>query len=203
MPELALALWAAFGLIAIVGRALLHRRRTGASGVHGIGDASRAVEWAGGALFVGGIALAVAGPALELADEVESIGGLDRTGVRIAGLVLFGLGLALTVLAQAAMGASWRIGVDPSERTGLVTDGLFGIVRNPIYSGMIPAIAGLAILSPTVLSLAGVLSVAVGIEIQVRAVEEPHLLRSHGDAYAAYAARVGRFVPGLGKLSRS
>jgi protein-S-isoprenylcysteine O-methyltransferase Ste14 len=202
MPELALALWVAFGGVAIVGRVLLHLRHTGSSGVHGISDASRPIEWIGGALFVGGIAVAVAGPALELADEIEPIGALDRTGIQIAGLILFALGLALTVLAQAAMGASWRIGVDPSEQTGLVTDGLFGIVRNPIYSGMVPAIAGLAILSPTALSLGGALAVAVGIEIQVRAVEEPHLLRAHGHAYAAYAARVGRFVPGLGRLSR-
>jgi protein-S-isoprenylcysteine O-methyltransferase Ste14 len=203
MPELALALWAVFGLIGIVGRVVLHRRRTGSSGVHGVSDTSRPLEWIGGALFVGGIAVAVAGPTLELADDIEAIRALDRPGLQIPALVLFALGLALTVLAQAAMGASWRIGVDPSERTDLVTGGPFGIVRNPIYSGMIPAMAGLAILSPTVLSLAGALAVAVGIEIQVRAVEEPHLLRTHGDAYAAYAARVGRFVPGFGKLSRS
>jgi protein-S-isoprenylcysteine O-methyltransferase Ste14 len=31
-------------------------------------------------------------------------------------------------------------------------------------------------------------------------VEEPYLLRSHGGRYASYASRVGRFVPGFGKL---
>jgi protein-S-isoprenylcysteine O-methyltransferase Ste14 len=200
MPGLALVLWAAFGLLAIGGRVLIHRSRTGASGVHGISDASRPVEWVGGALFVGGIAVAVLGPTLELAESIEPIEALDRAGIQFAGLVFFGLGLTLTLLAQGAMGASWRIGVDPHERTGLVTGGLFGVVRNPIYSGMIPAIIGLALVSPTVLSLAGAFAVIVGIEIQVRAVEEPHLLRSHGDAYGAYAGRVGRFVPGLGKL---
>jgi protein-S-isoprenylcysteine O-methyltransferase Ste14 len=200
MPGLALVLWAAFGLLAIGGRVLIHRSRTGASGVRGISDASRPVEWVGGALFVGGVAVAVLGPTLELAEGVEPIEALDRTGIQIAGMVLFGLGLTLTLLAQGAMGASWRIGVDPHERTGLVTGGLFGVVRNPIYSGMIPAIIGLALVSPTVLSLAGAFAVIVGIEIQVRAVEEPHLLRSHGDAYEAYASRVGRFVPGLGRL---
>jgi protein-S-isoprenylcysteine O-methyltransferase Ste14 len=203
MPELALLLWVAFGLIAIGGRVLLHRRRTGTSGVHGIGDASRPVEWVGGALFVGGIAVAIAGPVLELADELEPIEALDHAWIQVAALVVFGLGFALTILAQRAMGASWRIGVDPSERTGLVTGGLFGIVRNPIYSGMIPAIAALALLSPTALSIAGAVAVAVGIEIQVRAVEEPYLRRAHGEAYAAYAARVGRFVPGVGRLRRS
>ena len=30
--------------------------------------------------------------------------------------------------------------------------------------------------------------------------EERHLLRTHGAVYAEYAARVGRFVPGVGRL---
>jgi len=34
----------------------------------------------------------------------------------------------------------------------------------------------------------------------VRAVEEPYLLDTHGDAYRGYATRVGRFLPGVGRL---
>jgi protein-S-isoprenylcysteine O-methyltransferase Ste14 len=36
-------------------------------------------------------------------------------------------------------------------------------------------------------------------EIQVRFVEEPYLERVHGDAYRRYAARTGRFLPGIGR----
>jgi protein-S-isoprenylcysteine O-methyltransferase Ste14 len=36
---------------------------------------------------------------------------------------------------------------------------------------------------------------------QVRGAEEPYLLRVHGDAYRCYAARAGRFVPGIGRLT--
>ena len=43
--------------------------------------------------------------------------------------------------------------------------------------------------------------IALGLELQVRSVEEPYLLRTHGDAYRAYASRVGRFVPGIGRLA--
>jgi protein-S-isoprenylcysteine O-methyltransferase Ste14 len=42
------------------------------------------------------------------------------------------LGLAGSLLAQLAMGDSWRIGVDESEKTELVTAGPFAVVRNPI-----------------------------------------------------------------------
>jgi protein-S-isoprenylcysteine O-methyltransferase Ste14 len=36
-------------------------------------------------------------------------------------------------------GASWRIGVDPDERTTLVTSGPFAIARNPIFTAMAAA----------------------------------------------------------------
>jgi protein-S-isoprenylcysteine O-methyltransferase Ste14 len=42
-----------------------------------------------------------------------------------------------SAVRAASMGASWRIGVDPSERTDLVTGGAFALVRNPIFSAML------------------------------------------------------------------
>jgi protein-S-isoprenylcysteine O-methyltransferase Ste14 len=60
--------------------------------------------------------------------------------------------------------------------------------------------AGLALLVPNAASLVGLVALVVGIEIQVRRVEEPYLLRTHGDAYASWAARTGRFLPGIGRL---
>jgi protein-S-isoprenylcysteine O-methyltransferase Ste14 len=44
------------------------------------------------------------------------------------------------------------------------------------------------------------LVVALGMELHVRRVEEPYLHWAHGDAYRDYAARVGRFVPGVGRI---
>jgi protein-S-isoprenylcysteine O-methyltransferase Ste14 len=93
------------------------------------------------------------------------------------------------------------VGVDPSERTVLRSDGPFRWVRNPIFSWMILAASGLALLVPNAASLVGLAALVVGIELQVRLVEEPYLLRTHGAAYAGYAARTGRFLPGVGRLS--
>ena len=110
------------------------------------------------------------------------------------------MAILLTFGAQLAMGNAWRIGVDPEERTELVTNGPFKLVRNPIYSAMIPTVFGLVLMVPNVLAIAVLVGLVVALELQVRRVEEPYLLRTHGDAYAGYAARVGRFVPGLGLL---
>src|SRR5262245_2501575 len=58
------------------------------------------------------------------------------------GVALALLGISVTVVAQWNMGRSWRIGVDPGERTELVRTGLYRQVRNPIYSGMALFAAG-------------------------------------------------------------
>ena len=65
---------------------------------------------------------------------------------------------------------------------------------------MMTASIGLALMVPSVVSLASVATLIASLELQTRVVEEPYLLKAHGDAYAGYAARVGRFVPMLGHL---
>jgi protein-S-isoprenylcysteine O-methyltransferase Ste14 len=203
VPGVALVLWLVFGLFALGGRILLQLRRHGSSGVVGVSGAPGSVEWWGGLLFAGALAAGGAAPVLELTDGVAPIAALDATGVHVAGLVLYALGLGVCVGAQLAMGASWRIGVDESERTELVTDGPFAIVRNPIYSGVIPLVAGLTLLAPNPVAIAAFVVLVTALEIQVRLVEEPHLLRAHPTEYRDYASRVGRFVPGLGRLGAS
>jgi protein-S-isoprenylcysteine O-methyltransferase Ste14 len=97
------------------------------------------------------------------------------------------------------MGASWRMGLDRRERTALVRQGLFARVRNPIYTAMLLATLGLLLLAPGLTALFAWALLWIGLELQVRAVEEPHLARVHGDAYRSYCRAVGRFFPGVGR----
>jgi protein-S-isoprenylcysteine O-methyltransferase Ste14 len=203
MPGTALALWIVFGAFALGGRILLHLWRTGSTGLAGISGAPGSVEWFGGLLFIAALAAGVLGARFELTDSVDPVGALDATAVHVAGLVLYALGLVGCIAAQLAMGASWRIGVDESERTDLVKDGPFAIVRNPIYAGVIPLVAGLTLLAPNAVTIAAFAALVAALEIQVRLIEEPHLLRAHGQAYRDYASRVGRFVPGIGLIRAS
>lgn len=181
-------------------RIALQLRRTGSTGVHGLPRDAGPLERFAGALFVTSLAMGGAAPILALLGVLEPVPALDHTVVQAVGLVLGVAGIVLTFGAQLAMGDAWRIGVDPEERTELVTDGPFGLVRNPIYSAMIPTVFGLVLIVPNVLALAAIVCLVTALELQVRSVEEPHLLRVHGSPYASYAARVGRFVPGMGYL---
>jgi protein-S-isoprenylcysteine O-methyltransferase Ste14 len=200
LARLALLLYLVYLALAFGLRAFLLWRRTGDHGFRFGGFRASAAERAGALLFVLALALGLLAPVLEL---LGALAALEALRAPALGLLLSLAGIAGTLHAQLAMGSSWRVGVDPSERTALRTDGPFRLVRNPIFSWMILTAAGLALLVPNAASLAALAALVVGIEIQVRLVEEPHLLRAHGDAYQSWASRTGRFVPGLGRLSRS
>lgn len=200
MSAVALICFAVYFGLAFGARSILQRRATGSTGFKGISGRPGSVEWIGGVAFVVAIVLAVLAPALALAGVSEPVDALDGTAGHVAGLALFAAGLLATLAAQSAMGASWRIGVDEGERTELVTGGPFAIVRNPIFAAMLPTGLGLVLLAPNAIALVAFAALFLALELQTRCVEEPYLLRAQGESYRRYAARVGRFVPGVGRL---
>lgn len=118
----------------------------------------------------------------------------------IAGFGLLGLGLLLTVVAQLQMGGSWRVGID-GRPTELVSGGMFRLVRNPIYTGVLCMLVGLVAAAPSPWTVCFLVNTALLLAVEVR-LEEAHLESLHGAAYRSYASKVGRFIPGVGKLRR-
>lgn len=190
----------ALGLFAVVDLlwpVLRHYRQTRTTGiaVHRADPAERVVA---AALVVGVLALAGWGAALAVAGP-QALGiRLASPGAVIAGAALMAAGVVVVAAAQAQMGLAWRVGID-SAPTALATTGLFAVVRNPIYAGMLLAVAGVFLVTPSLFTALLGAELALWIALQAR-LEEAHLLRMHGDSYARYCARVGRFVPGLGRM---
>jgi protein-S-isoprenylcysteine O-methyltransferase Ste14 len=182
-------------------RSAVQMRRTGSTGFRGISGPPGSLEWSAGVLFGVALIVGVLAPVLDVAGALEPIDVLDGPVGHALGLALFGLGLAATLYAQLAMGESWRVGVDESERTDLVTHGPFAVVRNPIFAAMVPASLGLTLMVPNVVGLIGFVALVVALEIQVRLVEEPYLRKAHGDDYASYVGRTGRFAPRVGRAA--
>ena len=198
-PLFALALLLVYFALTFGVRTWLQLRRTGHTGFHGISGRVFSAAWSGGVLFVAAMLLAFAAPLAEwyglVAPLLEPCPELAELGEHV---VL--LGILATVAAQQDMGASWRIGVRSGEQTDLVMTGAFALVRNPIFSAMLLTGLGFVLLLPNPLTLASFATLLLAVELQVRGAEEPHLLRTHGDRYRTYARRVGRFLPGLGRL---
>jgi protein-S-isoprenylcysteine O-methyltransferase Ste14 len=200
MATLAAWMLAGFVVLTLGVRVAIQLIRTGRTGLVGLRRGADLTEWLSGILFIGGMAIGIVSLQLVLQDSLDPIEALDTTPVHVVGIVLAGSGGVAVFLAQLGMGASWRIGVSEDQDTALVTTGWFAIVRNPIYTAMIVGWTGFALIVPTWLGIAAVFVIAAGLELQVRAVEEPYLVRTHGAAYRAYTARVGRFVPVIGRL---
>ena len=198
MPAIALSLFAIFVLLGFGWRSWEQRRRTGSTGFRGISGRPGSAEWFGGVGFVAALVGAVVAPALQLAGVVMPLAFLTAPWIQLLGVLVAILGIAATLLAQIDMGESWRIGVDDQERTDLVRTGVFGRVRNPIFAAMLIFASGLVLITPNVVAVAAFAAMIASIEVQVRVVEEPYLLRVHGQPYRDYLGTVGRFAPRLG-----
>ncbi len=107
------------------------------------------------------------------------------------------LALAATIQCWRRMGKDWRMDVDPERKSALITDGLFARIRHPIYAFSILLVLCSAAIVPTspMLAVAAV-NIAL-LNVKARN-EERHLLAVHGDGYATYLRRTGRFLPHRG-----
>lgn len=197
MAIAALILYLVWFALAFGVRTWISWRRTGDGGWRGVSGRPFSLEWFAGVLFGVALAIGVAGPG---AGQLGMPSLVDSPAVVWAGVVIAVVGVLLTLAAQMSMGDSWRIGVDETERTELITAGAFRLARNPIFTAMVVTAVGLAMMVPNVLAVVGVVALLVALELQVRGVEEPYLRTAHGTSYLAYAGRVGRFLPGLGRL---
>lgn len=197
MTLVALVLYVVALVVLFGVRSLLQHRRTGHTGFRGISGAPLSAEWTGGVLFAVAMVLGLAGPLLAVIGTVPTSA---PTSLQVTGLVVALLGFAATFAGQVGMGTSWRIGVDATERTDLVTGGVFGLLRNPIFTAMVVAQAGVVLMVPTWVSVLALVALVAAVELQVRVVEEPYLQRVHGAEYAAYCSRVGRFLPGVWRM---
>jgi len=113
---------------------------------------------------------------------------LETVGVVLA---LAGLTLQLTSLHQ--MGRSWRIGIDPDSRESLVTTGVFGISRNPIYVALDLIAVSIALMSGSLYFVLTGLLVMAGIHVQIHR-EERFLAAAFGEEYERYRAQVPRYL---------
>jgi protein-S-isoprenylcysteine O-methyltransferase Ste14 len=125
--------------------------------------------------------------------------GLGRANV--VGLVplLAGAAIYLSGVVQLTM---WGKGIPApvAPTSSLVTSGLYGFVRNPMYLAAILFLSGEAILmSSGILTIYTVL-LGAAYYFGVIWLEEPALVRRFGRSYENYCARVPRWVPSLSRI---
>jgi protein-S-isoprenylcysteine O-methyltransferase Ste14 len=110
------------------------------------------------------------------------------------GVFLAIFSLLATRACWKRMGKSWRMGIDPSEKTALVFTGPYAYVRHPIYALSSLLMVATVIVLPTPLMIAVAVIHLLLLQWEARR-EERHLSHIHGAQYDEYYARVGRFIP--------
>lgn len=124
---------------------------------------------------------------------LKPIDYLENEMLRISGLVLLVVSFLWTSIAQYQMSSSWRIGINYSEITELVSHGLFKYSRNPIFLGVLISYLGTFLIIPNTISFSILLVTFVTIQTQVR-LEEEYLEIVQGGEYLNYKADVRRWL---------
>lgn len=109
------------------------------------------------------------------------------------GLGLLHLSFLIIFIAQRNMANEWRIGIDDENKVNLITKGLFGISRNPIFLGVLIVFAGMFLIIPNAVTLVIWISGFIVIQVQVR-LEEEFLLKELGTEYREYMNKVNRWL---------
>jgi protein-S-isoprenylcysteine O-methyltransferase Ste14 len=113
----------------------------------------------------------------------------------LIGIGAVGLGSALMALASTLLGRRLRAHPAPHEDAVLRTDGIYGVVRHPIYLGLLSCAAGAVLIARTPRAAAAF--AALSALLHVKSGYEERLLVGRFPDYPAYAARVSKLVPGL------
>lgn len=110
-------------------------------------------------------------------------------------IVFMLLGFAFAWWARITMGSIWSGRITLKTNHPILDTGPFGIVRHPIYSGILLAVLGTLLVKGTVLGLFGAVVIATGLWMKAR-LEEIWLRSELGaTAYDVYRRRVPMLVP--------
>jgi protein-S-isoprenylcysteine O-methyltransferase Ste14 len=125
---------------------------------------------------------------------------LPWTAVGFVGAAVCVGATIVTFSCWREMGRSWRIGIDPEERTQLIFSGPFRIVRHPIYALSILLVLGTLATTPTLVTLV-IAIVHITCLLSEARREEIYLLGKHGHIYGDYMKHVGRFLPRISSFA--
>jgi len=115
------------------------------------------------------------------------------TPLRIFGIIIGIAGVVLFGIAVRTMKDSWRAGIPESDKTDLVTTGIFRISRNPAFLAFDLVYLGILLMFFNwILCLFTVFSMIM-LHLQIRQ-EEKFLIATFGKKYEEYKQKTGRYI---------
>ena len=140
------------------------------------------------------VALLFAGAMLALARFVPAGFAWRGDGRVASGIALLGVVTAASGMLAFRRARTTINPVDPGKASSIVTTGVYGITRNPMYLGLTLVLTAWAFQLGSALTIVGpILFVAYITRFQIIP-EERILITIFGDAYAEYTRRVRRWI---------
>lgn len=134
---------------------------------------------------------------LVLAVEIVSIilnTSFFAVPVRIVGVLVAVVGVAVFIISVLTMRDSWRAGVSKTDKTELVTKGIYKISRNPAFLGFDLMYLGILLMFFNLVLYIVSLFAMLIFHLQIVNVEEEFLLEAFGDEYLRYKKKVCRYI---------
>ncbi len=116
--------------------------------------------------------------------------------IRDLGIAITAAGLLFAIWARSYLGGNWSGSVTVKVEHQLIRTGPYRWVRHPIYSGMIVAFIGTAIVRGQVRGIVAVVLLWISFTIKSR-VEEQFMTATFGPEYEEYSRSTGAIVPRL------
>ena len=113
--------------------------------------------------------------------------------IRLIGIGIAALGVLAFLLAILHMQSNWRAGIDETQETNIVTNGIYKYSRNPAFVGFDLLYIGTALALPNITLLAAALTVITLLHIQILE-EEKYLKKAFGNEYTEYKKKTPRYI---------
>ena len=110
------------------------------------------------------------------------------------GTTLVAIGLGFAAAARVWLGGNWSATVTLKQGHELIRSGPYAVVRHPIYTGMLLALAGTAMTIDKWRALAGLALIVIAF-VRKLTIEERFMAEQFGEAYARYRAEVAMLIP--------
>jgi len=133
--------------------------------------------------------------------EITPIRGLGRFSpvhdrIMIAGLAVEAMGLWLAIWARRHLGQNWSGEITIKVDHQLIRSGPYGLLRHPIYTGLLAMYAGTALVTGEWLAIIGLAMSVFAYWRKIR-LEEANLKMAFGADYDAYRRETWALVPGF------
>lgn len=115
------------------------------------------------------------------------------TPLTVVGLLVAAIGDMTFIVAMITMKDSWRAGISESEKTQLITDGIYRFSRNPAFLGFDLMYIGIMLAFLNIPLLCFTVLVVISLHLQILQ-EEKFLITVFGNSYKEYQKRTCRYL---------